>query len=368
MSATNRHDGTGVMPAASTRAATEPNLLSVRNLVVEYPGADKPVRILHDVTFDVPAGSTFAVVGESGCGKTTLARALVRLLTPAAGHIHFEGVDLATLSEREMRRYRRHIQMIFQDPYGSLDPHMKAVDLIGEALRMHHDVPRRQVREKAVELMRTVGLNPEAADRRPVEFSGGQRQRIGIARALAVQPRLLVCDEPTSALDVSVQAQVLGLLADLRERLGVTYVFISHNLGVVRQVSDVVAVMYLGRIVELGPAEELFAVPLHPYTKALVYVVPDPGRAGPTKPRRAVLTGDLPSPADPPSGCPFRTRCPLAVDKCAEEMPPLAEVRPGHFAACWRSEEVPAWQPHPMRNLTAASAGVDDPARMEGSA
>jgi oligopeptide transport system ATP-binding protein len=368
VSATNRRDGTGVMPAATAQASTEPSLLSVRDLVVEYPGKDTSIRILHGVTFDVPAGSTFAVVGESGCGKTTLARSLVRLLTPTAGQIHFEGVDLATLSERDMRRHRRHIQMIFQDPYGSLDPHMKAADLIGEALRMHHDVPRRQVREKAAELMAMVGLNPEAADRRPTEFSGGQRQRIGIARALAVQPRLLVCDEPTSALDVSVQAQVLGLLAELRERLGVTYVFISHNLSVVRQISDVVAVMYLGRIVEMGPAEELFAVPRHPYTKALVYVVPDPGRAGPTKPRRAVLTGDLPSPANPPSGCPFRTRCPLAIDKCAEAMPPLVEVRPGHFAACWRTEDVPTWQPHPMRNLTAASAGVDDPAHAEGPA
>jgi oligopeptide transport system ATP-binding protein len=365
VSAANGGDRMDSARAGSAGASTDPNLLSVRDLVVEYPGKDKSVRVLHGVTFDVPAGSTFAVVGESGCGKTTLARSLVRLLTPTSGHIQFEGVDLATLSERQMRRHRRHIQMIFQDPYGSLDPHMKATDLIGEALRMYHDTPRGKVREKVAELMGMVGLNPESGGKRPEEFSGGQRQRIGIARALAVQPRLLVCDEPTSALDVSVQAQVLGLLAELRERLGVTYVFISHNLGVVRQISDVVAVMYLGRIVEMGPAEELFAVPRHPYTKALIYVVPDPGRAGPTKPRRAVLTGDLPSPTDPPSGCPFRTRCPLAIEKCAESMPPLVEVRPGHFAACWRTDEVPAWQPHPMRDLAEASAGVDDPAHVE---
>lgn len=325
-----------------------PAQLEVENLVVEYASrrGHPPVRVLHGVDFAVPAGTTLAIVGESGCGKTTLARALVRLVPLTEGRIRFEGEDITELRGKALARHRQDLQMIFQDPYGSLDPRMSATSIIAEGLPTARR-SRREVRDLVAELMRKVGLDPAAAHRRPGEFSGGQRQRIGIARALAAAPRVLVCDEPTSALDVSVQAQVLELLTRLRDDLGMTSLFISHNLGVVRQTSDAVAVMYLGRIVEIGPTEQIFTNPRHPYTKALIESVPDPVADGPVKPRRALLPGELPSPAAPPSGCAFRTRCPLAVARCAEQHPPLESVGDGHQSACWRSEDVPTWLPRP---------------------
>lgn len=344
-----------------SRTEHAPAQLEVENLVVEYAsrGARDPVRVLHGVDFSVAAGTTLAVVGESGCGKTTLARALVRLVPMTSGRIRFEGEDITELRGAALSRHRQDLQMIFQDPYGSLDPRMSAAQIIAEGLPRQPRRRRGEVRELVAELMRKVGLDPEAADRRPGEFSGGQRQRIGIARALAASPRVLVCDEATSALDVSVQAQVLELLGSLRDDLGMTNLFISHNLGVVRQTSDTVAVMYLGRIVEIGPTEQIFTNPRHPYTKALIVSVPDPVAAGPIKPRRALLAGELPSPAAPPSGCAFRTRCPLAIEKCREELPPLEIVGDAHRAACWRADEVGAWSPRPT---TAAVPSADGPA------
>ena len=296
------------------------------------------VKAVDDVNLDVRSGETLGLVGESGCGKSTLGRSLLRLVEPTAGTIEFDGRDITKIGATAMKPIRAEMQMIFQDPVGSLNPRMSVGDIVGEGLLVH-GMKKRQDREKITrDMLRRVGLRPEYANRYPHEFSGGQRQRIGIARALALSPKLIIADEPVSALDVSIQSQVLNLLVDLRQEFGLTYIFVAHNLAVVSYISDRVAVMYLGQVMELSDAEELYKNPLHPYTKSLMSAIPQPD---PDHLRnRTMLTGDVPSPFNPPSGCPFRTRCPLAKEKgtqngiCAEERPKLEAKKPGHLAAC----------------------------------
>ena len=299
------------------------------------------VSAVDGVSLAVAPGRTLAVVGESGCGKSTLARLLLRLIEPDDGRIELDGQDLRALDEGSLLRARRHVQMVFQDPFGSLNPRMSAGDTLAEPLRLHAVVPASERAARVRRLLDQVGLPAEAAQRYPHEFSGGQRQRLAIARALAAGPKVLVCDEPVSALDVSIQAQILNLLADLQRELGLAYVFISHDLAVVRQVATEVAVMYLGRFVETGPAAQVFARPRHPYTQALLGAVPvaDPARRG----RRVVLAGDVPSPLAPPPGCRFHTRCPHADDRCRQEAPPLPATL--HAVACWHAEQIAARQP-----------------------
>ncbi|HWF19544.1 MAG TPA: dipeptide ABC transporter ATP-binding protein [Verrucomicrobiae bacterium] len=317
------------------------NLLEVKNLKVHFPvkhglfsRVKAYVKAVDDVSFSIQPGETLGLVGESGCGKTTLGRAIVKLVEPTAGSILFEGEDIAHLSGAELRARRRKFQMIFQDPYGSLNPRMTVGQIIGEAIDIHKLVESSSARQKRiVELLRAVGLDPTHAQRYPHEFSGGQRQRIGIARALAVEPKLIVCDEPVSALDVSVQAQIINLLQDLQQKMGIAYLFIAHDLAVVEHISRRVIVMYLGKVVELAEAKAIITAPKHPYTQALISAVPevDPD----TKRKRIVLPGDVPSPINPPSGCPFHPRCPIAeLPRCQVEIPPLREVTPGHWAAC----------------------------------
>jgi oligopeptide/dipeptide ABC transporter ATP-binding protein len=317
------------------------NLLEVKNLKVHFPvkhglfsRVQAHVKAVDDVSFAIQPGETLGLVGESGCGKTTLGRAIVKLVEPTAGSILFEGEDIASLSGAGLRRRRRKFQMIFQDPYGSLNPRMTVGQIIGEAIDIHHLVDSPASREKRiVELLRAVGLDPMHAQRYPHEFSGGQRQRIGIARALAVEPKLIVCDEPVSALDVSVQAQIINLLKDLQQQRGIAYLFIAHDLAVVEHISQRVMVMYLGKVVELAEGRAILNAPKHPYTQALISAVPvvDPD----SKRQRIVLPGDVPSPIHPPGGCPFHPRCPVAqLPRCQAEIPPLREVSPGHWAAC----------------------------------
>jgi peptide/nickel transport system ATP-binding protein/oligopeptide transport system ATP-binding protein len=294
-------------------------LLDVRGLTKHYAGANgRTLHALEDVSFTLETGEVLGIVGESGCGKTTLGRAVLRLVEPTAGAVLFDGVDLLRLSSRALKKRRRDLQVVFQDPFGSLNPRHTVRTLIGEPLVVHGE---RRVAERVAEMLALVGLPADAASRYPHEFSGGQRQRIAIARALALSPRLLVADEPVSALDVSIQSQIINLIADLRRRLKLSMLFISHDLSVIRHVSDRIAVMYLGRIVEIGRAEDLFKRPLHPYTQALLSAVP--GRPG-TGPRdRIVLAGDLPDPSDPPSGCAFHGRCRHAMPVCSTERPAL---------------------------------------------
>ena len=289
------------------------------------------VHAIDGVSLDVPRGKTVGLVGESGCGKTTLGRVALRLISPDAGSIRFGGRDITLLSGEELRHTRRRMQIIFQDPYSSLNPRMRVRDIVGEGWLVHGMGSRREIREKAARLLLRVGLSPDAADKYPHEFSGGQRQRIGIARAIALSPKLMVADEPVSALDVSVQAQILNLLKDIQEEYGMAYLFVSHDLRVIRHVSDAVAVMYLGKVMETGPAQELFRGPLHPYTRSLLSAVPMLGDA-PSE--RIVLSGEIPSPIAPPPGCRFHTRCFMAEKVCAEVCPLLREVAPGRFAAC----------------------------------
>jgi oligopeptide/dipeptide ABC transporter ATP-binding protein len=315
-------------------------LLEVQNLKVHFPvkrGLFRParefVKAVDGVSFSIAPGETLGLVGESGCGKTTLGRAIVRLVEPTSGNVKLEGADITRMNGSDLRAQRQKLQMIFQDPFGSLNPRMTVADIIGEALDIHQLTESSSAREKSIaELLKAVGLDPVYAQRYPHEFSGGQRQRIGIARALAVEPKLIVCDEPVSALDVSVQAQIINLLSDLQQQRGIAYLFIAHDLAVVEHISRRVMVMYLGKIVELADAKEITRAPKHPYTQALISAVPvvDPD----SKRQRIVLPGDVPSPIHPPPGCPFHPRCPIAEERCRIEIPPLREISSAHFAAC----------------------------------
>jgi oligopeptide/dipeptide ABC transporter ATP-binding protein len=333
-------------------------LLEANDLVKYFPvrsqalrgGKDEVVHAVDGVTLSVNRGETLGVVGESGCGKSTLARLLVRLHAPTSGTVTFDGTDITTLSRRQLRPFRREMQMIFQDPYASLNPRKRVGQIVGDPLRIHRRGSSGQIRREVGELLEVVGLSPHHVNRYPHEFSGGQRQRIGVARALALNPQLIVADEPVSALDVSIQAQVVNLLDDLQDEFRLTYVFIAHDLGVVRHVSDRIAVMYLGVIVEVAPADRLYERPIHPYTEALLSAIPaidtDDGDQ-PARRERIVLEGEVPSPIDPPSGCRFHPRCRYATDICRVEQPPLADFGDGRLAACH----------HPLGGMTPVPDG-----------
>lgn len=322
-----------------SNAQKEDTILKVEGLKKYFPqkkGFFKQkteyLKAVDGITFDVNKNETLGLVGESGCGKSTTGRTILHVHEPTAGKIYFNGKDISTTTEEEMKILRKNMQMIFQDPFASLNPRMTVKNIIGEGLNIHKIDSKKQRMAKVAELMETVGLRKEYMYRYPHEFSGGQRQRIGVARALALNPELIICDEPVSALDVSIQAQVINLLMDLQEEFGLAYIFIAHDLSVVEQISDRVAVMYLGKIVEITSSEELYKNPLHPYTKGLLHSVPEPD---PSQPLGEVhLKGDIPSPVNPPSGCSFRTRCPKAFDRCSKEEPEFREYGDGHYVAC----------------------------------
>lgn len=309
-------------------------ILRVRNLKKYFPleNSDELVKAVDGVSFEIFAGETLGLVGESGCGKSTIGKCVLRLLEPTSGEIFFQDKNVLELNKRELRQIRRQVQIIFQDPYSSLNPRLTVYSIVSEPLRIHGLGTESERKQIVADLLKKVGLDPAYMNRYPHEFSGGQRQRIGIARAIALKPKLIVCDEPVSALDVSVQAQVVNLLQDLQESLGLTYLFISHGLAVVRHISKRIAVMYLGKIVEIADSEAIYESPLHPYTKALLSAAPVPRPK--QKRRRIILQGDVPTPINPPSGCKFRTRCPMVTEDCAKIEPELREIFPNHFAAC----------------------------------
>ena len=329
-------------PVTSKESPTR-DLVVVKNLVKYFPvragllqRVAAWVQAVDDISFTIREGETFGLVGESGCGKTTIGRSILRLIEPTSGAVNFDGVDVLRLRGREMKAMRRNMQIIFQDPYASLDPRMPIGESVMEGLNVHNIGTHRERFETMIETIRKVGLEDYHARRYPHEFSGGQRQRIGIARALALQPKFIICDEPVSALDVSIQSQVLNILKDLQSEFGLTYLFIAHNLSVVEHISDRVGVMYVGKMVELTGREELYENPLHPYSKALMSAIPI---ADPTvKRERTILKGDVPSPLNPPKGCRFHPRCPVAIDKCSVEEPVFEEIKPDHWAACWLAE------------------------------
>ncbi|MEZ5155803.1 MAG: dipeptide ABC transporter ATP-binding protein [Solirubrobacterales bacterium] len=329
------------VPSGEELAGEEP-ILVVDHLVKHFPikagilidrqiGA---VQAVDDVSFAVNAGETLGLVGESGCGKSTLARTILQLIPPTSGSVKFEGREIAGIGRRQARDLRSDMQMVFQDPYASLNPRKRIAQIVGDPMRMHGIVDRDGQKDAVRDLLEKVGLNPEHYNRFPHEFSGGQRQRIGIARALSLNPKLIIADEPVSALDVSIQAQIINLLEDLQEDFGLTYIFVAHDLSVVRHVADRIAVMYLGKIVEIGPAEAVYNTPIHPYTQALLSAVPIPDPRANAARKQIVLEGDVPSPADPPAACRFHTRCPRATEICSQEEPALIDHGGGHYAAC----------------------------------
>ncbi len=325
-----------------TPAAGEAPLLEVTDLVKHFPIKDGivfdrqvgAVQAVDGVSFTLQPGETLGLVGESGCGKSTLARTVLQLLEPSSGSVKFKGQELVGLSRRAIRPLRREMQMVFQDPQASLNPRKRVIQIIGDPMKMHGIASGGELRKRVEELLDRVGMAPDHADRYPHEFSGGQRQRIGIARALALEPSLIVADEPVSALDVSIQAQIINLLEDLQDELDLTFLFVAHDLSVVRHVSDRIAVMYLGKIVEIGPAEAVCTTPIHPYTLSLLGAVPIPDPRENRRREHIVLEGDVPSPANPPPACRFHTRCPRATEICSRDEPPLIEHRRGHWAAC----------------------------------
>ncbi|WP_399929956.1 ABC transporter ATP-binding protein [Streptomyces kanamyceticus] len=351
---------------AQTKSSPEP-LLKVEGLVKHFPIKKgllqrqvAAVQAVDGLTFDVRPGETLGVVGESGCGKSTMGRLITRLLEPTGGRVEFEGTDITHLNTGRMRPLRRDVQMIFQDPYSSLNPRHTIGTIVGAPFKLQGVKPEGGVKKTVQEMLERVGLSPEHYNRYPHEFSGGQRQRIGIARALALRPKLVVADEPVSALDVSIQAQVVNLLDDLQDELGLTYVIIAHDLSVIRHVSDRIAVMYLGKIVELADRKDLYSTPMHPYTKALLSAVPvpDPKRRG-VKSDRILLRGDVPSPIDPPSGCRFHTRCWKATEICKAKEPPLIPLASGHQVACHHPENAPDQAPEDTTLLSAAKEAIE---------
>ena len=344
-----------------------PPLVAVEHLKQHFPIKagllfDREVGRVHavdDVSLELREGETLGLVGESGCGKTTLSRSILRLLEPTEGVIRFRGQDITHIGRRALRPLRREMQMVFQDPFASLNPRKRVVQLVGAPLRLH-GVPRDEVEPKVRELLDRVGLRPEHLNRFPHEFSGGQRQRIGVARALALEPTLILLDEPVSALDVSIQAQIINLLDDLQDEFGLTYMFVAHDLSVVRHVSDRIAVMYLGKVMEVSPSEELYVKPIHPYTSALLGAIPIPDPRENRARERIVVSGEPPSPIDPPSGCVFHTRCPRATDVCRTVVPPLTEYANGHLAACHHPLNVSA------EELKAATRSEQSPLNAGG--
>ncbi len=333
------------MPTTTETVRSPDVLLRVEGLKMHFPifrGVFRSrvgeIKAVDGITFDILRGETLGLVGESGCGKSTAGRTILQLYRPTAGSVYLDGEDLSTLHGGNLRRHRRKMQMIFQDPYASLDPRMTIGEIVGEPLDVHQTARGKERRERIAHLLQVVGLNPLYADRYPHEFSGGQRQRVGIARALALNPSFIVCDEPISALDVSIQAQVVNLLEDIQKEMGLTYLFIAHDLSMVRHISTRVAVMYLGKLMELSDRSEVYSCPLHPYTQSLLSAIPIPDPVLEERRKRIILTGDVPSPANPPSGCVFHTRCPFAEGICQETIPDWRAIHSGHWVACHFAE------------------------------